>query len=799
MTASAHSQQPKVENWAYPFKAKGGQDVTDPQLYQQALAHARGGTYLLGSNGLWHGGVHFDEGTAAYLDQSRIHCIADGEVVAYRIDDKVHRFAPDESPAPEGKTYATSFVLVRHRLEAPQLPDGRETPPSLVFFSLYMHLLDWASYQADLTLPRPAFWENDRYRVHTQGGKLNVRQAPSNSAPVHCELSNESLVRIEGNGDWCRLLELLDNGLTPLPGRTQVSLGYVARRYLKPEAAPKAQNSVVILDQPFPIKAGTLLGHPGFYEGRQQIHLETFSCDDLPAFIERSRAWATRLPESDKTLLKIHAGASKLITHRPDIDASHPPRISDPGVQVGVDLILSQAQLDALPAADRIVVPARTEGGIRSQERRWWHLKGLLADGEGKPIAGWLCEQDFITSRHSPWELSECELFREDTPYRAKLSYSLSANGKLTRAELARFESEIQKTQQSPLTSRLSRVLYSAKAVKNSDLTKWLTSPWVFQKISSFVVQHETEWAWQEEKWDSLDILISHESEKNDEWERQKKIIKDLAWWAAPPTQLKELNSTKFWHFNPISFICLFNVAQKTLITLEMLQIVRPRREDTYYKEILPFLNKYAAAYRVDTSLRIAHFLAQTGHESGFIVKSEDGGYSAARMREMFGCKGGSKNYLKLNDDCKLGRQRDRLWSEESKFVMNAEALLNFVYSSRMGNGDESSGDGYRYRGRGIIQLTGKDTYRRYTNIHNRANPDDTRDFLQHPDLIIDSLQYGIESAFVYWDMVNANKLADSDNAVALSQAINGGMNGFKDRMECLDKLKKHMKITNRS
>ncbi|MDR6676915.1 hypothetical protein [Pseudomonas oryzihabitans] len=795
MTTPTTTQQPKVENWAYPFKAKGGQDVTDPQVYQQALAHAHGGTYLLGSNGLWHGGVHFDEGTAAYLDQSCIHCIADGEVVAYRIDDKVHRFAPDEGSTTEGKTYSTSFVLVRHRLEAPQLPGGNETPPSLVFFSLYMHLLDWAGYEADPALTRPAFWGNDRYRVQTQGGKLNVRQEPRSQVPVQAELDNGSQIRIEGNGDWCRLVEVLDNALKPLPGRTQVGLGYVARRYLKPEAAPKAQNTVVVLDQPFPIKAGTLLGHPGLYEGRQQIHLETFSCDDLPAFIDRSRAWAARLPDSERTLLKIHAGASKLITHRPDIDASHPPRISDPGIQVGVDLILSQAQLDALPTTDKIVVPARNEAGIHTPEQRWWHLKGLLADGEGKPIEGWLCERELITSRHSPWEFSECELIKEDTPYRAKLAYSLSANRQLTKAELARFEGDIQKAQQSSLTVKLSGILSPITTLKNSELTERLISPWIFQKTSSLVVQHETEWAWQAEKWDSLDILISHE--KNHQWERQKNVIKNLSWWAAPLTKLKELNSEKCWHFSPESFFCFSNVTQKQIITLAMLQIIRPRRDETYYKKVLPFLNKYAAAYNVNTPLRIAHFLAQTGHESGFIVRSEDGSYSAARMREMFGCKGGSKNYSRINDDCKLGRQRDRLWSEESKFVMNSEVLLNFVYSSRMGNGDELSGDGYRYRGRGIIQLTGKDTYRRYTEIHNRVNPEDPRDFLENPDLITESLQYGIESAFVYWDMVNANKLADADNAVALSQAINGGTNGFKDRMKCLDQIKNHLKITN--
>ncbi|MDT3719720.1 hypothetical protein [Pseudomonas oryzihabitans] len=796
MTTTPTAQPPKVENWAYPFKTKGGQDVTDPRLYQQALAHARGGTYLLGSNGLWHGGVHFDEGTAAYLDQSRIHCIADGEVVAYRIDDKVHRIAPDPGSTPRGKTYSTSFVLVRHRLEAPQLPNNPEVPPSLVFFSLYMHLLDWAGYEANPALPRPPFWGNDRFRVSTLGGKLNVRQKPSSQALVQAELNNGSQVRISGTGDWCQLIEILDNGLRPLPGRSQVGLGYVARRYLKPEAAPKAQNSVVVLDQPFPIKAGELLGHPGLYEGRQQIHLETFSCDDLPAFIERSRAWATKLPDSDKTLLKIHAGASKLITHRPDIDANHPPRISDPGVQVGVDLILSQAQLDALSATDKIVVPARNEGSICTPEQRWWHFKGVLADSEGQPIEGWLCEQELITSRHSPWEWLDHELIEEETAYLSKLAYFLSINSQLTRAELTRYESEIQQAQQSSLFRKISEIILPATTVINTEIIKSIKKLWHFQKVSSLIVKCETEWFWSSEKWSSLDALLAPADGNNTAWESQKEAIKNLTWWDTISTTLSGFDHAKIWHINPEHLCRSFNIKQPEIITLEMLQTVNPKQDKSYYKRILPFLNKYAIVYRVNTPLRIAHFLAQTGHESGFIVKSEIGTYSATRMREMFGCKGGSKNYSKANDDCILGRQREKLWSEESKYTLNAEALLNFVYSSRMGNGDEKSGEGYKYRGRGIIQLTGKDTYRRYTNIHNQANPDDPRDFVKNPDLITESLQYGIESAFVYWDMVDANKLADADDSMALSKAINGGMNGFKDRMECLGKIKKHLRIT---
>lgn len=559
MTTNPTAPQPKVENWAYPFKAKGGQDVTDPQLYQQALAHAQGGTYLLGSNGLWHGGIHFDEGTSAFLDQSRIHCIADGEVVAYRIDDRVHRFAPEADS--EGKTYSTSFVLIRHRLEAPQLPNGTETPPSLVFFSLYMHLLDWAGYEAKPTLPRPAFWGNDRYRVRTQGGKLNVRQEPRANAPVQAELANGSRIRIAGDGEWCEIIEILDNGLTLRPRRTQTSLGYVARRYLEPEAAPKAQNTVVVLDQPFPIKAGALLGHPGLYEGRQQIHLETFSCDDVPAFIERSRAWAVRLPESDKTLLKIHAGASKLITHRPEIDANHPPRIGDPGVQVGVDLILSQAQLDALPAADKITVAARNEGGVYTSEQRWWHLKGLLADANETSIEGWLCEQEFITSRHSPWEWLNCLLLKDETAPEAMLAYLLDSHGALSEAEKKKYASIIESAANDPIRNSLRKIIDTNKddKITNSEIRFALKNPWQSQAIYYLFVKHITEWKWHDERWSSLDTLLGHShSSPNREWELQKLIIKNLSFW----DEIKSLTiSESIWSLSSSFLIEAFNLS----------------------------------------------------------------------------------------------------------------------------------------------------------------------------------------------------------------------------------------------
>ena len=323
-----------------------------------------------------------------------------------------------------------------------------------------------------------------------------------------------------------------------------------------------------------------------------------------------------------------------------------------------------------------------------------------------------------------------------------------------------------------------------------------LSKPWYAQSISRLIIHYESEWFWQDAKWDELDKLMEHtEEDPNPQWVKEKERIKELSWWKELAGQPGIAADGMAWHFHPAELIRLFYKPSARLITMEMLQIIKPSSNSSYYEEILPYLNEYADTYEVNTPLRIAHFLAQVGHESGFKVRSEDGNFSATRMREIFGCIGGKNNYDKATNECSFGRLRNRLWTHESVYANNPRKLLSFVYSSRMGNGDESSEEGYKFRGRGIIQLTGKNNYRRYTEIHNNANPNDIKDFVDTPNLIITNVRYGIESGFVYWAMVNANTIADADNSRRLTVAINGGMNGYDERTECLEKLKAHMGI----
>lgn len=161
--------------------------------------------------------MHFDDGTAAEFDQSSVRCIADGEVIAYRIDEHypVSEFT-DEIPLIKRAPFSTGFVLVKHSLQAPPLRnadgriDDRSIPPNLTLYSLYMHLLDWPGYQAQPDLPRPAFWETRSYTVNTQNQGLSVRAGPSKNAAKLSELSRGAEVAIgETQGEFSKLVSLI--------------------------------------------------------------------------------------------------------------------------------------------------------------------------------------------------------------------------------------------------------------------------------------------------------------------------------------------------------------------------------------------------------------------------------------------------------------------------------------------------------------------------------------------------------------------------------------------------------------
>ena len=154
----------KQLGYAHPFckKAQGNgapANFTDEHEFHKLLKKEPSGSYAASGNGLWHGGFHISAaGAGSALDLKHgVRCMADGEVVAWRVNRK---YLVSELPAHGDRpaiqaSYSTGFALVRHSMEFPK--DNK-----LTFFSLYMHLQDLASYERDLTLPRPPYWSPDR-------------------------------------------------------------------------------------------------------------------------------------------------------------------------------------------------------------------------------------------------------------------------------------------------------------------------------------------------------------------------------------------------------------------------------------------------------------------------------------------------------------------------------------------------------------------------------------------------------------------------------------------------------------
>ena len=185
-----------------------------------------------------------------------------------------------------------------------------------------------------------------------------------------------------------------------------------------------------------------------------------------------------------------------------------------------------------------------------------------------------------------------------------------------------------------------------------------------------------------------------------------------------------------------------------------------------------PGTMKKAMEFYKFTPERAAHFFAQTAHESGnFKAFSENLNYGAKGLLGIF------KKYFPTE-------------AKALEYERKPEKIANLVYASRMGNGDEASGDGYKFRGRGALQLTGKSNYQAFSDYMKKP------EIMDNPDLV--ATQYSFESAIFFFDK---NKLWDicdkgvsKDTILALTKRINGGTHGLEDREEKTNKYYGYVK-----
>lgn len=171
----------------------------------------------------------------------------------------------------------------------------------------------------------------------------------------------------------------------------------------------------------------------------------------------------------------------------------------------------------------------------------------------------------------------------------------------------------------------------------------------------------------------------------------------------------------------------------KTYITLEQLKGIASTKNSTLLTELVGPLNECMDKYQINTKLRVCHFLAQVLHESG-------------------------------------------------SFIYFRELASGTAYEGRKDLGNINPGDGVRYKGRGVIQITGRANYA-------SLSKDLGVDFVSEP-LLLENHQWGVISAGWFWNKRNLNKYADLDDVTKITKMVNGGLNGFDDRKKYLLKAK---------
>jgi putative chitinase len=194
-------------------------------------------------------------------------------------------------------------------------------------------------------------------------------------------------------------------------------------------------------------------------------------------------------------------------------------------------------------------------------------------------------------------------------------------------------------------------------------------------------------------------------------------------------------------------------------------------KADVAERWLAPVQNSMAR-FGIETPRQVAAWLAQTAHESGgYTLLQENLNYSADGMAAIW-----PSRFAVLGPDKKAVKANGK--NQPNKFALalhrKPEMIANVVYSARMGNGPIESGDGWRYRGRGLKQLTGKDNY-------TRCGQGLGLDLVAQPDLLLE-LEHAAASAAWFWVSNKCGPLADADDFVGLTKRINGGTIGLEDR-----------------
>lgn len=778
----------------YPIRSAEGKAFTRPDEVYRLLAKEKHGRWLAGENGMWHGGIHVSRDAVPWSVLTKdnrdnavpLSCIADGEVVAWRLNQDYHTASLGDAQL----QYANSFLLIRAIHKPSDAPSTW-----LTFYVLYMQLAPLSSYPTRSVYQVTANGNGLKMRSFIGGEKTN-EPAPGIIRDTMLKTGDRVLIErqetfmLRDQPEAFGLAQKIKNGVPQgkkfwtsvrsefleLQGELSVGLP----DWMSKAVEQQAFDSVVTPSQPIAIKAGDAVG----YLARNDTANEKG---------ELSTDWFTHIEvvSNDKNMPAFLGNPGKLTSGKQYIVVKdNQPLYSC--VKNGDKRLFSPMNVMTQEDAGKIIAREEIQSWKDESGISWFQLcpnTWVRQEGIKEITQHDLFQLKFTALEQAPTKDVQHSLtekwigqaFRslcDDLPFKRDL-----ASGKLY-------------DYYSQMADEIER--YGEGKVSASEIAKYGDSilrglqqrnPKVETFLRRLIVKHESEWygGSTHPRWKSYLASLSPEILKF-----AKKWLDEHEWMRQVPIFNRD---EPVWHFHPVEFVISLASESSDVINLEMILAANLGAKPDQCKKVLPYIKKHAKSYGIEGKKEIAHFLSQIGHESGFSILEEDLNYSAKNMRYRFGCKKGSEHYNDNTDDCDLGRLRSKLWTDEETYEKHPLALANYVYADRMGNGNEASGDGYKYRGRGMMQLTGKNGYRDFTRIHNKKAPEDIRDFVANPDLVIENIEYGVESAFAFWMSKGLNKKAKNLNVKEVTQFVNGGQNGYDNRRKRYNSVARLLKL----
>ncbi|MGZ0718154.1 hypothetical protein [Pseudomonas palleroniana] len=299
------------------------------------------------------------------------------------------------------------------------------------------------------------------------------------------------------------------------------------------------------------------------------------------------------------------------------------------------------------------------------------------------------------------------------------------------------------------------------------------------QSISRLIIHTESEWS-RPNKWDGLDELLGHSgATPHLSWLAEKQRINALCWWEEVAPKLGLPANGAVFHFHPVGLVGQFCAVNPLAITPAQLKQIFPLADDADIEVVLNEINGRLAEFKLDTRLRQRHFFAQIKGEVGASMKgvTESWEYSPAVLK-LFSAYYRARP-LEAEQDGHLKDSNGRIIRRANQHEIGVKHFLRLN-----GNRRSHPADGFNFRGRGLLQITGYEKYMGFKAGYSRYWKGVVPDTVGQPELI-NEMPTAIRSAIWFWSDLNIFKQVQSggySDVVRVTKAVNGGVMGLEER-----------------